>query len=86
MSFQTTDSKKEEFRKYLEKAGVLDALTKGTLPQWCVCYYQLVRRAGPIKFVFGYLKTSLEFVCDACTVSYFCVSVDSKAFSQYSRT
>ena len=28
MSFQTTDSKKEEFRKYLEKAGVVDQLTR----------------------------------------------------------
>lgn len=25
---QTPDSKKEEFRKYLEKSGVIDALTK----------------------------------------------------------
>ena len=28
-TFQAADSKREEFRKYLEKAGVLDALTKG---------------------------------------------------------
>ena len=27
--FQVADSKREEFRKYLEKAGVLDAITKG---------------------------------------------------------
>ncbi|CAH1800193.1 unnamed protein product [Owenia fusiformis] len=27
-SFKAADSKREEFRKYLEKAGVLDALTK----------------------------------------------------------
>lgn len=26
--YQTPDSKKEEFRKYLEKSGVVDALTK----------------------------------------------------------
>jgi hypothetical protein len=26
---QTPDAKKEEFRKYLEKAGVVDSLTKG---------------------------------------------------------
>lgn len=26
---QAADSKREEFRKYLEKAGVLDTLTKG---------------------------------------------------------
>ena len=25
---QTTESKKEEFRKYLEKAGVIDQLTR----------------------------------------------------------
>ena len=28
MSYQTTDSKKEEFRKYLEKGGVIDEMTK----------------------------------------------------------
>ncbi|XP_059147146.1 c-Myc-binding protein-like [Physella acuta] len=27
-SFRTTDSKREEFRKYLEKTGVLDCITK----------------------------------------------------------
>jgi len=26
---KTPESKKEEFRKYLEKSGVVDALTKG---------------------------------------------------------
>jgi hypothetical protein len=26
---QNSESKKEEFRKYLERAGVIDALTKG---------------------------------------------------------
>eukprot|EP00163_Fabomonas_tropica_P013629 TRINITY_DN2518_c1_g1_i1.p1 TRINITY_DN2518_c1_g1~~TRINITY_DN2518_c1_g1_i1.p1 ORF type:complete len:102 (-),score=32.62 TRINITY_DN2518_c1_g1_i1:251-556(-) len=28
MSYQASDSKKEEFRKYLERNGVIDALTK----------------------------------------------------------
>jgi len=28
---QAADSKREEFRKYLEKAGVIDALTKGNI-------------------------------------------------------
>ncbi|ETV87629.1 hypothetical protein H257_01135 [Aphanomyces astaci] len=27
-AYQTPDSKKEEFRKYLEKSGVIDSLTK----------------------------------------------------------
>jgi hypothetical protein len=30
---QNSESKKEEFRKYLERAGVIDALTKGRPPQ-----------------------------------------------------
>ena len=29
---QNSESKKEEFRKYLERAGVIDALTKGAPP------------------------------------------------------
>ena len=33
-TLQAADSKREEFRKYLEKAGVLDALTKGTHNSW----------------------------------------------------
>jgi hypothetical protein len=28
-TMQSVESKKEEFQKYLEKAGVVDALTKG---------------------------------------------------------
>lgn len=28
MSFQTADQKKEDFRKYLEKSGVIDQLTR----------------------------------------------------------
>jgi len=30
-SYQTPESKKQEFRKYLEKSGVIDALTKGMI-------------------------------------------------------
>jgi hypothetical protein len=36
---QTPDSKKEEFRKYLEKNGVIDALTKGVCVCVCLCVY-----------------------------------------------
>jgi hypothetical protein len=31
-TYATPDAKKEEFRKYLDKSGVVDALTKGALP------------------------------------------------------
>ncbi len=45
-SYKPGDSKKEEFRKYLEKAGVLDALTK-TL----VCLYEEPEKPNnPIEF------------------------------------
>ena len=42
---QTPDSKKEEFRKYLEKSGVIDALTKGggRRPEWRVRPHVSVR-------------------------------------------
>jgi hypothetical protein len=32
-NYQTPESKKQEFRKYLEKSGVIDALTKGKWEQ-----------------------------------------------------
>lgn len=35
---KVADSKREEFRKYLEKAGVLDALTKGKFEQFWRCF------------------------------------------------
>ncbi len=34
-SYQTPESKKQEFRKYLEKSGVIDALTKGRYCMHC---------------------------------------------------
>uniref|UniRef100_A0A8B9TDA8 Uncharacterized protein n=1 Tax=Anas platyrhynchos TaxID=8839 RepID=A0A8B9TDA8_ANAPL len=30
--YKAADSKREQFRRYLEKSGVLDTLTKGTGP------------------------------------------------------
>jgi hypothetical protein len=36
MAYQTADAKKEEYRKYLEKAGVIDALTKVPFPLFSV--------------------------------------------------
>eukprot|EP01048_Picozoa_sp_COSAG05_P003864 COSAG05_NODE_189_length_14633_cov_44.869134_7_plen_77_part_00 len=34
LALQSSESKKEEFRKYLERAGVIDALTKGKQAAW----------------------------------------------------
>ena len=41
-SSKVADSKREEFRKYLEKAGVMDALTKGAVS----LTYQVQRQTG----------------------------------------
>jgi hypothetical protein len=40
MAYQNVDSKKDEFRKYLDKAGVVSALTTGNSSKtsglnWC---------------------------------------------------
>lgn len=37
-NYQTPESKKQEFRKYLEKSGVIDAFTKGMVLRH-VCMY-----------------------------------------------
>ena len=37
-NYQTPESKKQEFRKYLEKSGVIDALTKGEKDVWKMAY------------------------------------------------
>lgn len=51
-TFKAVDSKKEEFRKYLEKTGVLDALTK-----MLVCLYEEPEKPeNAIDFLKKYLN------------------------------
>ena len=53
MSKMTQDAKKDEFRKYLEKAGVLELLTKSLV------------QVSPLKFIvfsFGFLDSTTCYV------------------------
>jgi len=50
-SYQTPDSKKEEFRKYLERSGVIDALTKVLV----ALYEEPEKPANALDFVRRYL-------------------------------
>ncbi len=51
---QTSDSKKEEFRKYLEKSGVIDALTKVLVG----LYEEPERPANAVDYVKRYMGAS----------------------------
>ena len=57
-SSKVADSKREEFRKYLEKAGVMDALTKGTFLRRICC----TNLAAVAKFWNDFVDSSCEFV------------------------
>ncbi len=47
MSVQTTEAKKEEFRSYLEKAGVIDQLTKVLVG----LYEEPEKPGNPVEFI-----------------------------------
>ena len=47
MSVQTTEQKKEEFRKYLERSGVIDNLTKVLVG----LYEEPEKPGNPIEFI-----------------------------------
>ena len=47
MSVQTTEAKKEEFRTYLEKAGVIDQLTKVLVG----LYEEPEKPGNPVEFI-----------------------------------
>merc|ERR1711990_1189951 len=51
MSVQTTEQKKEEFRKYLERAGVIDQLTKVLVG----LYEEPEKPSNAIEFIKKYL-------------------------------
>jgi hypothetical protein len=54
MSYQTPDTKKEEFRKYLEKTGVIDAMTRVLV----ALYEEPERPSNPLDFIKQYLGSS----------------------------
>merc|ERR1711934_690609 len=54
-TYQTPDSKKEEFRKYLEKSGVIDALTKVLVR----LYEEPEKPGNALDFIKQYLGASV---------------------------
>jgi seryl-tRNA synthetase len=57
MTFHQSDSRREEFRKYLEKAGVLDALSKALVG----LYEESERPSDALE----YLRQHLQIVPDS---------------------
>ncbi|KAM3132894.1 hypothetical protein pb186bvf_015042 [Paramecium bursaria] len=66
MSFQTTDSKKEEFRKYLEKAGVIDQLTRVLVG----LYEEPEKPSNAIEYVKKYLGSPVDIDVDKLKLEY----------------
>ncbi|CAD8184121.1 unnamed protein product (macronuclear) [Paramecium tetraurelia] len=66
MSFQTTDSKKEEFRKYLEKAGVIDQLTRVLVG----LYEEPEKPNNAIDYVKKYLGSPVDIDVDKLKLEY----------------
>jgi len=66
MSFQTTDSKKEEFRKYLEKSGVIDQLTRVLVG----LYEEPEKPNNAIDFIKRYLGTPSDIDVDTLRNEY----------------
>merc|ERR1712138_211919 len=60
-SYQTPDSKKEEFRKYLEKSGVIDALTKVLVR----LYEEPEKPGNALDFIKQYLGSSVGVDVDS---------------------
>ncbi|ORZ36209.1 hypothetical protein BCR44DRAFT_1084786 [Catenaria anguillulae PL171] len=52
MSYQVSDTKKEDFRKYLERYGIVDALTKVLVG----LYEQPDKPENPLEFIKHYLS------------------------------
>merc|ERR1711966_45204 len=61
MSYQTADTKKEEFRNFLEKAGVIEALTKVLVRM----YEEPERPQQALDFIKQYLGASVGVDHDA---------------------
>ena len=68
MAYQTPDSKKEEFRKYLEKSGVIDALTKGAYSGQIISTRSFLQLILLLMYPLFRLPTSQQFSW-ACTRS-----------------
>jgi len=66
MTFQTTESTKEEFRKYLEKTGVVDQLTRVLVG----LYEEPEKPANAIDFIKRYLGSPTDIDVEKLKIEY----------------
>mmetsp|Transcript_18787 Transcript_18787/g.16263 ORF Transcript_18787/g.16263 Transcript_18787/m.16263 type:complete len:84 (+) Transcript_18787:37-288(+) len=66
MSFQTTESTKEEFRKYLEKSGVIDQLTRVLVG----LYEEPEKPNNAIDFIKKYLGSPTDIDVEKLKIEY----------------
>mmetsp|Transcript_34623 Transcript_34623/g.103430 ORF Transcript_34623/g.103430 Transcript_34623/m.103430 type:complete len:96 (+) Transcript_34623:280-567(+) len=60
-NYQSADSKKEEFRRYLDKTGVIDALTKVLVG----LYEEPDRPMNPVEYIKKYMGAPANVDVDA---------------------
>eukprot|EP01017_Pseudomicrothorax_dubius_P041601 TRINITY_DN6670_c0_g1_i3.p1 TRINITY_DN6670_c0_g1~~TRINITY_DN6670_c0_g1_i3.p1 ORF type:complete len:138 (-),score=52.72 TRINITY_DN6670_c0_g1_i3:36-389(-) len=66
MSFQTVESKKEEFRKYLERSGVIDQLTRVLV----TLYEEPEKPQNAIEFLKKYLGSPTDIDVETMKIEY----------------
>ena len=66
MAFQTSESKKEEYRKYLEKSGVVDQLTRVLVG----LYEEPEKPDNAIDFIKKYLGSPSDVDVDKLKIEY----------------
>ncbi len=66
MTSQTVESKKEEFRKYLESSGVIDQLTRVLVG----LYEEPDKPTNAIEFIKKYLNSPLDVDVDKLSIEY----------------
>ncbi len=66
MAYQTVESKKEEFRKYLETSGVVDQLTRVLV----ALYEEPEKPSNSIEFIKKYLGSPSDIDVDKMSIEY----------------
>lgn len=66
MAFHSVESKKEDFRKYLETSGVVDQLTRVLV----ALYEEPEKPANPIEFIKRTLGSPSDFDVNKITIEY----------------
>lgn len=82
-NYQTPESKKQEFRKYLEKSGVIDAFTKGKIIRNERIYLNVScsqsRTSSPTCYIPCLtFETQLFIILSSCNILLSTINVDCR--------